>query len=209
MSGHSTVACIDLIVDDLTHVTCSGGIVQFLSRNQLKITKIESYGVSLLFWAKSTQVWLLSLLLWDWIRTIWEANHCYENVQICPNEIFKYSITGPPSRRARVGTAQAQRGPTHVDRVGTAQLAIVGFKQFWMWALYSNCVGQPVSPGGHSPPKSTGRLCRGRKNKVWVWHGLTWVLGFAWDGPRSYCTAPGSKTAWKRRGPTRAISNKP
>ena len=30
-----------------------------------------------------------------------------------------------PSRRARVGTAQAQRGPTHVDRVGTAQLAIV------------------------------------------------------------------------------------
>ncbi len=33
-----------------------------------------------------------------------------------------------PSRRALMGTAQAQHSPAHVDRVGTAQLAFVGFK---------------------------------------------------------------------------------
>ena len=44
-----------------------------------------------------------------------------------------------------MGTAQALHGPTGLDRMGTAQLAFVVFKQFWTQALYSNCAGQPMS----------------------------------------------------------------
>ncbi len=82
----------------------------------------------LIFWNALSET--LSYLLWWWPRIFLTV---------------KMETLCSPSRRALMGTAQAQRGPTHVDRAGTVQLAIVGFKQFWTRALYSNCAVQPMS----------------------------------------------------------------
>ncbi len=78
-------------------------------------------------------------------RSIKEQNKQQLQLPLGGLEEFSDYPGCPPSRRAFMGTAQAQRGPTHLDRVGTAQLAIAGFKQFCTRALYSNCAGQPMS----------------------------------------------------------------
>ncbi len=63
----------------------------------------------------------------------------------CTNWI-PFSIWGADCMGSKYWTWVAQHGPTHMDRVGTAQLAFVGFKRFWtLWALYGNCAVQPIS----------------------------------------------------------------